>query len=317
MGLKDPAFLDRFLRDGGDWRSLCLMGVAYLAWSLLAFGGLLPVWAAALLLAPVMTLHSSLQHEFLHGHPFRRQWLNDFLAIVPLSPLVPYLRFKDTHLQHHTNASLCDPYDDPESWYQMPEDWRRRSAVSRALFNFNNTLLGRMLIGPAIGTWGFARWEARLVARGQWHVALKWTVHAVLFVPVLLAVHFLSPLPVWLYLAACYVAMSLLMVRTYLEHQAHERMRGRSVIIESRGPFSLLFLNNNFHAVHHAYPGIAWYRLPKLFAGNRERFLAMNEGYRYGGYREIFRQYFLRRKEPVPYPLADGEQRADRVAAAE
>jgi fatty acid desaturase len=79
-------------------------------------------------------------------------------------------------------------------------------------------------------------------------------------------------------------------------------MRGRSVIIETQGLFSLLFLNNNFHAVHHAYPGLAWYRLPRLFKANREKFLKMNDGYRYANYLEVFRKHGLRRKEPVPFP---------------
>jgi fatty acid desaturase len=92
------------------------------------------------------------------------------------------------------------------------------------------------------------------------------------------------------------------MVRTFLEHQAHEKVRGRSVIIERGGFFAFLFLNNSYHAVHHAYPGYAWYRLPELFFTNRERFLKINKGYAYSSYREIFRRYLFKRKEPVPLP---------------
>lgn len=293
------------LKDRGDWRTLALMSGVLTLWAWLLFGAeALPAWAICLLAIPLITLHSSLQHEFIHGHPFARQGINDLIAMVPLSPLVPYFRFKDTHLQHHTNSSLCDPYDDPESWYQMPEIWEKRSRLSQAIFNFNNTLAGRMLIGPAIGTFGFVKWETRHALAGEWHIAGKWALHGALSAIVLSFVHSFAAVPLWAYLVSCYFGMSLLMVRTYLEHQAHERMRGRSVIIESRGPFSLLFLNNNFHAVHHAYPGIAWYRLPRLFAGNRQRFLAMNDGYRYDNYGSIFRRYLFRRKEPVPYPLA-------------
>jgi hypothetical protein len=45
---------------------------------------------------------------------------------------------------------------------------------------------------------------------------------------------------------------------------------------------------------------MAWYRLPKLFADNRERFLKLNDGYAYGSYKSVFRRFFFRRKEPVP-----------------
>ena len=80
-------------------------------------------------------------------------------------------------------------------------------------------------------------------------------------------------------------------------------MRGRSVIIEDRGPLAFLFLNNNLHAVHHAHPRVAWYRLPALYRARRERFLAMNEGYRFASYAHVFRGYLFRQKDPVPHPL--------------
>ena len=62
-------------------------------------------------------------------------------------------------------------------------------------------------------------------------------------------------MPVWAYLLAAYLGWSLLKIRTYLEHRAHEAARARTVVIESRGPLALLFLNNNFHVVHHMHPG--------------------------------------------------------------
>ena len=69
-------------------------------------------------------------------------------------------------------------------------------------------------------------------------------------------------MPVWAYLLAAYLGWSLLKIRTFLEHRAHEAARARTVIIEDRGPLALLFLNNNFHVVHHMHPGVPWYRLP-------------------------------------------------------
>jgi fatty acid desaturase len=123
-------------------------------------------------------------------------------------------------------------------------------------------------------------------------------------------------MPVWAYLLAAYLGVSLLKIRTFLEHQAHERARGRTVIIEDRGPLALLFLNNNLHVVHHAHPRVPWYRLPALYRANRARFLGMNEGYRFGSYGEIFTRYLLRAKDPVPHPLLRRET-ASAVVAAE
>ena len=52
-----------------------------------------------------------------------------------------------------------------------------------------------------------------------------------------------SEMPFWAYLLSAYLGLSLLKIRTFLEHQAHEKARGRTVIIEDRGPLALLFLN--------------------------------------------------------------------------
>jgi fatty acid desaturase len=68
---------------------------------------------------------------------------------------------------------------------------------------------------------------------------------------------------------------------------------------------SLLFLNNNLHALHHAHPGVSWYRLPTLYRARRNELLAGNGGYRFGGYLEIARRYLLRPKEPVLHPYGN------------
>jgi fatty acid desaturase len=110
-------------------------------------------------------------------------------------------------------------------------------------------------------------------------------------------------MPWWAFALSCYLSLSLLRIRTFLEHQAHERARARTVIIEDRGPLALLFLNNNLHVVHHMHPKVPWYRLPALYRANRDRYLARNDGYAFASYREIFARYLTRAKDPVPHPL--------------
>ena len=107
--------------------------------------------------------------------------------------------------------------------------------------------------------------------------------------------------------AAAYLAFSILKIRTFLEHRANERVRGRSVVVEDRGPLAFLFLNNNLHALHHANPRVAWYRLPALYAERRAQVLERNEGYAYRSYAEVLRRYLLRTKDPVPHPLMPGQ----------
>ncbi|MEM6462905.1 MAG: fatty acid desaturase [Pseudomonadota bacterium] len=248
-----------------------------------------------------------MQHECVHGHPFCNSRLNDAIVLPPLGLFIPYLRFKAVHLEHHMNARICDPYDDPESWYVAQDFWERLPRSVKLVFEANNTLIGRLLLGPAISLIRLAISDGQAIRAGDRSVLQAWLLHIVLLVPVLVVVFLWSGLLLPVYFASAYAGMSLLMVRTYLEHQAEESVRGRSVIIEDRGPFSFLFLNNNLHAVHHAYPAVAWHQLPSLYRRNRERFLAMNKGYFFRSYGEIFRLFAFRRKEPVVHPLSGGK----------
>lgn len=286
-----------------EWPTLAMLACVYGAWLLALFPLAEAAPAAALaVLTLAAALHSSLSHEMLHGHPFRSPVLNAALVFPALTLFVPYLRFKDTHLSHHRDSRLTDPYDDPESNYLDPGTWAALPGWRRALRRANNTLAGRLLIGPALGQVCFMAADWRAIRAGDRRVLAGWLWHLPAVALVLGAVA-LSPVPLWAYPGICYAALSLLKIRTFLEHQAHEKARGRTVIIEDRGPLAWLFLNNNLHVVHHMHPRVAWYMLPRLYFGNRERYLKVNEGYRYRSYAEIFRKYLLSAKDPVPHPL--------------
>ena len=287
-----------------EWPTLLLLGATYALWilSTTVFADLSSV-LAVVLLALSMAQFSSIQHEVLHGHPFRSRALNEALVFPALNIAVPYGRFRDLHLAHHHDPILTDPYDDPESNYQDPEVWARLPRAYRAVLRINNTLLGRMLFGPAISTWHLVVSDLAAVRRGDRSVARSWGLHALGVILIALWLLLVSPLPVWAYLLASYLAYSLLKIRTFLEHRAHEAARARTVIIEDRGPLALLFLNNNLHVVHHMHPTVPWYRLPATYRANREHYLRRNEGYLYRSYAEIFARYFLRAKDPVPHPL--------------
>ncbi|MEP3436743.1 MAG: fatty acid desaturase [Hoeflea sp.] len=292
------------MRNDAEWRTLLLAGVCYAVWLLLTFGWVeLPDTLRVLLLIPTITLHSSLQHEFLHGHPFRNQKLNDFLIAPPIGVLVPYLRFKSCHLTHHINENITDPYDDPESYYLDRDIWVSLPAWFQSALVANNTLVGRMTLGPALATIGFIRSEFVRIKAGDSNILTIWLRHFLAVALLFWLVSNYGSLPPLGYFFAAYFGMGLLMVRSFIEHQAVEKANQRSVIIESRGPLSLLFLNNNFHSVHHAYPSLAWYRIPEFFRENRSRFLRMNGGYRYESYWEVFRRFGFRPKEPVAWPI--------------
>ncbi len=287
-----------------EWPTLGLLALCYALW--LAAVTVVAAWwlpAGIALAAAMAALHASLTHEVIHDHPFPgRPGLNAALVWPPLTLAIPFARFRDTHLAHHTNSVLTDPYDDPESNYLDPAVWARLPAPIRAILRINNTLAGRMAIGPIVSQIAFLHCDLRQARAGDARVLPGWLWHIPAAALVLAFVAY-AAMPLWAYAIAAYLAISILKIRTFLEHQAEERAAHRTVIIEDRGPLSWMFLNNNLHVVHHMHPKVPWYRLPTLYAANRARYLGRNGGYRYRSYREVFARYFLRAKDPVPHPI--------------
>ncbi|TNJ41833.1 fatty acid desaturase [Phaeobacter sp. B1627] len=295
------------LPERSEWGTFALILGCYLIWG----GAIFTLPQVSLLLAVcvaalMVVLHSSLSHEVLHGHPFNRRAVNEALVFLPLNLCVPYGRFRDTHLQHHQDENLTDPYDDPESNFHDPQVWMRLPVWHRGVLRINNTLLGRMVVGPLVGQIGFMQTDWALIRQGETGVLRDWILHAVGAATVLGLVS-LSAMPIWAYGAAAYLGLAILKIRTYLEHRAHLDKHGRTAIVESRGllgsTLGFLFLNNNLHVVHHLYPGVPWHRLPALYDRHRRAFQASNDGYVLKSYASVFRRYFLRAKDPVPHPL--------------
>ncbi len=292
-------------RTRPEWPTLCALAICYVAWGVstttlatlsLPLGIVLAAFATA--------FHASLTHEVVHGHPFpARPRLNAALVAPALTLIIPYGRFRDTHLDHHNDAVLTDPYDDPETNYLDPAVWARLPRWLRGVLQFNNTLLGRLTIGPGLGLAGFLASEVRAARAGDTRVIAGWRWQPLALVPVILWFVHVAAMPFWAYVIAVYGALAILKIRTFLEHQAHERASGRTVIIEDRGPLSWIFLNNNLHVVHHMHPKVPWYALPALYAQHAAHYRRRSGGYVYRSYGEVFRRYLLARKDPVPHPF--------------
>lgn len=287
-----------------EWPTLSLLALVYLLWILLILNaGALGEVLTVLFLIPVLTLHSSLQHEIIHIVEPRARLAAQVLTFPAIGLFIPYIRFRDAHLAHHNNELLTDPLDDPESCYLTPETWKTLSRPMQKILTFNNTLLGRVTVGPLIGQIAFMAGDWKAVRAGDRAVLRGWLAHIPAVILVLAALFLFSELSLLTYLIAAYCALSVLKIRTYLEHRAEETANGRSVIIEDRGPLAFLFLNNNMHAVHHAHPSVPWYNLPSLYFQNKAKFTGQNKGYVYKSYAQIFKLYFLRAKEPVSHPI--------------
>src|SRR6266850_1431457 len=106
--------------------TLLLVVAAYGAWLAITFAyGYWPLAILAPVTAVLITLHSSLQHEIVHGHPTRWTGINRLLGMVPLSLWMPFERYRRSHRLHHIDQRITDPLDDPESFYWTPQDRAR------------------------------------------------------------------------------------------------------------------------------------------------------------------------------------------------
>ncbi len=199
---------------------------------------------------------------------------------------------------------MTDPLADPESYYVTPEAWARMGRLGRAGRWVRNTLAGRLLLEPAYAAWRLLSVEVRRLARGDTGNAGAWLLHFGGCAVVLIWVLWVCRISLLDYLLVfAYPGMSVTLLRSFLEHRARARPEERSVVVEAGRVMSLLFLNNNLHALHHAEPGTPWYALPARYRSCRQDLLADNGGYRYRGYGEIVARYLFRPKEPPAYPL--------------
>lgn len=288
-----------------EWPTWLLLVAIYGGWGALTwFYEDLPWWLVLPAGAWLVAWQNSFQHEALHGHPTRIGWLNDALAWPALGLWIPYAIYRDSHRAHHETPVLTDPLDDPESYYVTESQWCRLSPVSRALLWVNNTLAGRLVIGPWMVAGRFWCAEAaRLLSGGHQHLR-AWLIHSILCAALLVwtaLVCGISPLEYILLFA--WPGLSLTLMRSYHEHRPAGDQAARTTILESGPLLSLLYLNNNLHLVHHDHPSLPWWRIPAHYRRHRADILRRNGGFLIaGGYLEVARRYGLHPKDSPAHP---------------
>ena len=276
----------------------------YSAWGGLMFtGNDLPWWVFCPLGAVIVAWHGSVQHELLHGHPTRSVWLNSLMGWAPLGLWMPYHVYKESHLTHHWVNTLTNPIEDPESYYFLPSDWARLCPVRRGLLRINNTLLGRVTIGPMISLIRFGLSEIRRMAKGDFSRLPGWVFHMALSVAMLYGLEQYLGIPAWYYAVGCaYPGISFILVRSFLEHRPSDNPDHRTAVVEGGLFWSLLFLNVNFHVPHHEQPDVPWHRVSGLYRDNKDAILQRNGGYKFNSYAEVARYYLFSPKDVPVYP---------------
>jgi len=262
-----------------------------------------PLLLVAPITAVLITLHSSLQHEIVHGHPTRWRSVNRLLAIVPLSLYLPYERYRASHLAHHVDDWLTDPLDDPESYYWTADQWAGLPPLSRGILRIQQTLAGRVTVGVFWSIGRFLQGEWRAVRANHEGVRAVWLEHLLWCAPVIAWVTLVCGIPLWIYLLTMAVpGASLTLIRSFAEHRAEPSVRARIALVEGSWILGPLFLFNNLHALHHEAPGIPWYEYPARYRGHRERLIAENGGLVYRSYFEVARRFLFRAHDATVHP---------------
>ena len=271
----------------------------------------LPPWIAAPALSFLIAWYGSFQHETVHGHPTSSRRINSWLGSVPISLWIPYPIYRETHLIHHRyrGRTLTDPVADPESYYLVPAAFARLDPVRRALFRINETLLGRLLVGPVIAVSRFLAMELRGLVGPRHRHASAWAWHLLGVAGVFVWIVGVCRIPLLTYvLGVVYPSISVSMIRSFAEHRADHDPQLRTAVVEANRFWGVLFLYNNLHIVHHALPRLPWYALPAQWAQMRASVMAARADRAgmifHGGYAEVFRRFLWSPVISVEHPVA-------------
>jgi fatty acid desaturase len=253
------------------------------------------------LLALLSCWYMSLQHELLHGHPTRSRLVNALLGFAPLAVWFPYGIYRNLHLRHHDDVHLTRPEHDPESYFVTGETWHRAGTATRALLTLRNTFAGRLLVGPAFAIAATTIDAMRKIGRGDWRDVPLWLAHGASLSGLAWWLHIACGIPVWLFMLGIgYSALSLGSIRSFQEHRAAEAVEHRTVLNEAAWFWRLLFLNNNYHAVHHNLPHVPWFALRSVYETSRQQYIERSGDFLVTGYGKWLRRYAF---APVAHPV--------------
>jgi fatty acid desaturase len=283
----------KFLQfDGPTW---IVALVLYGAWVLLMlFNASLPWWVIMPVGAYLLAWHFSLQHEAIHSFRGVPAWLRFAVVFPPIGLWFPYPLYRKSHTTHHRDIHLTIPGVDTESYYVLQADWERMGTIKRALLTFNQTMAGRLLVGPALRLWILMDKETRRVLRRDYSHLPHWAVHIVAVAALFWFISGVCGFAWWKYcLWVAYPGLSLSLLRAFTEHRAAADSQERTASVESNAVFGLLYLYNNLHVAHHLKPAMAWYEIPRFYRENRAELLQSNGQFVYKGYGYLARRYFF------------------------
>lgn len=223
----------------------------------LGLSEMLPMWASGFIAALSAFAAFTAMHDASHKSVAKRRWVSEVVGrLASLLLVAPFPAFRYVHLEHHKHTN--DPVRDPDHWsgrgpaWLLPLRWLTQDLHYYVLyFRVRNSRPRRERLETLL-TFGALYGSAiALVATGYgMEVLLLWLLPARAAI-VLLAVAF-----------------------DYLPHRPHTVLakddRYRATHILDIPWLTPLFLCQNYHLVHHLYPGVPFYRYPRVYRERRD-----------------------------------------------
>lgn len=219
----------------------------------------------SILLASQLHALTILQHDCGHQNAYRTKWANLWIGrLLAWMIFLPFTSFTELHKRHHTHTG--DPQHDPDEWFY--------AGGSKQLLLREFFFVPRFII-ESLGS--------RLPPVLRRRVLRELIGHIIIYTGLLGAAwyfDFFQPVLYGLLIPVAILALIINPISRGYEHypitlMARDNPKRRQLkhnTVTIRNPvFSLLWANITYHVEHHLYPGVPFYRLPKLHRLLRNR----------------------------------------------
>lgn len=248
-------------------------------WGAILFLGALiaarvPLWPLLMIPQGILIIFLfTLLHESIHRTPFRTQWLNDIVArVCSFAIMLPSDWFRYFHFAHHRFTQ--DPGNDPELASPKPETlWQYVTHVSGLpVWRSQIATLAKNASGPCNDSFVPAKGRRKVRTEAGFMIFGYAVVTG-------LSVYLQTGVLIYVWVLPAMLGQPFL--RLYLLAE-HGRCPYVANMLENTRTTTTAWLvrklawNMPYHAEHHAYPGVPFYRLPE-FHSMIETHLAQTE----------------------------------------
>lgn len=260
-GKVEPRIIVTFLFFSAAWIAVIVLGV----------NGSIPLWLGLILNTVIASTFYMPMHEATHGNIWGRttsgKWIEDLIGMLCAIPLgFSYKAHRSSHMRHHAHTN--DPLKDPDFHTAGPmhtvlKSWYGQVMLATFLPVFAFVPAARKLLPAAMLV--MMRAETGSRKAGLIQLRFWFLTHAFLVLAILTGYGW-QALMLW-YLPSRLQALWLLTIFAWYPHHPATKV-GRyvdtrvAVFPGSRW----LIRGHDHHAVHHLFPRVPHYRLPRLWA---------------------------------------------------